>query len=127
MPTHKRYEFSVTISPAFIPDQSDVDQNRYVFSYTVIITNIGSVPAQVVSRHWLITDANNNVQEVRGLGVIGLQPLLRPGEHFEYTSSVLVHTPVATMPGRYQLTGADGTQFDTVSEPLTRSMPRVLH
>ena len=72
MPTHKRYEFSVTISPAFIPDQSDVDQNRYVFSYTVIITNIGSVPAQVVSRHWLITDANNNVQEVRGLGVIGI-------------------------------------------------------
>jgi ApaG protein len=127
MPTHKRYEFSVTISPSFVADQSDVDLNRFVFSYTVIITNIGSVPAQVVSRHWVITDANNNVQEVRGLGVIGLQPLLRPGEHFEYTSSVLVHTPVATMQGSYQLAAEDGTQFDTVIEPFTLSMPRVLH
>lgn len=127
MPSHKRYEFSVTIATAFVPDQSDVEQNRYVFSYNVIITNVGSVTAQLISRHWVITDANNSVQEVRGLGVVGVQPLLRPGEHFEYTSGAVLNTPVGTMHGSYQMVAEDGKQFDTLIDPFTLSMPRILH
>ncbi|HZV98934.1 MAG TPA: Co2+/Mg2+ efflux protein ApaG [Methylophilaceae bacterium] len=127
MPSHKRYEFSVTIATAFVPDQSDVEQNRYVFSYNVIITNVGSVTAQLISRHWVITDANNSVQEVRGLGVVGVQPLLRPGEHFEYTSGAVLNTPVGTMHGSYQMVAEDGKQFDTMIDPFTLSMPRILH
>lgn len=127
MPSHKRYEFSVTVSTAFVADQSNVDLNRYVFSYTVTITNTGSMSAQLISRHWVITDANNSVQEVRGLGVVGAQPLLKPGEHFEYTSSAMIHTPVGTMTGSYQMVAEDGTQFDATIELFTLSMPRVLH
>jgi ApaG protein len=127
MTTHKRYEFSVTIETAFVPDQSDVEQNRYVFSYTITITNTGSVAAQLISRHWVITDATDNVQQVRGLGVVGVQPLLQPGEHFQYTSGTVIATPVGTMHGSYHMTAEDGTQFDAAIEPFTLSMPRVLH
>ena len=127
MTTHKRYEFSVTIETAFVPDQSDVEQNRYVFSYTITITNIGSVAAQLISRHWVITDATDNVQQVRGLGVVGVQPLLQPGEHFQYTSGTVIATPVGTMHGSYHMTAEDGTQFEATIEPFTLFMPRVLH
>jgi len=127
MTTDKRYEFQVTVETAFVPDQSDVEQNRYVFTYTVKISNIGSVSAQLISRHWVITDANDAVQEVRGLGVIGEQPFLKPGEHFEYTSGTMLNTPMATMHGSYHMTAEDGTQFDTPIAPFTLSMPRVLH
>ena len=127
MPTHKRYEFSVTVETTFVPDQSDIEQNRYVFSYNITITNVGSMAAQLISRHWIITDAAESVQEVRGLGVVGVQPLLRPGEHFEYTSSAVLNTPVGTMHGSYQMVAEDGTQFDTIIAPFTLSMPRVLH
>jgi ApaG protein len=127
MPTHKRYEFSVSVETAFVADQSDVDQNRYVFSYSITITNTGTVPAQLISRHWVITDANDTVQEVRGLGVVGVQPLLKPGEHFEYSSGTVLNTPVGTMRGSYHMTAEDGVQFDSEIAPFTLSMPRVLH
>lgn len=122
-----RYEFTVTVESAYIPDQSDEEQNRYVFSYTVTIINTGSVPAQLISRHWIITDASNSVQEVRGLGVVGEQPLLKPGEQFEYTSGTVLATPVGTMRGSYHMTAEDGEQFDAVIPPFTLAMPRVLH
>lgn len=127
MTTHKQYQFSVTVETAFVPDQSDEAQGRYVFSYTITITNTGNVAAQLISRHWVITDADNQVQEVRGLGVVGVQPLLQPGEHFQYTSGTVMTTPVGTMHGSYQVTAEDGTQFETPIPAFTLSMPRVLH
>jgi ApaG protein len=127
MPSHKHYDFTVVVETAFIPDQSDEAQNRYVFSYTITITNTGSVAAQLISRHWLINDANNEQQEVRGLGVVGVQPLLRPGEEFQYTSGCVLNTPVGTMHGSYQMVAEDGTQFETPITQFTLTMPRVLH
>ena len=123
----KKYEISVAARTAFIPDQSDVSGGRYVFAYTITLTNTGSVSAQLVSRHWVITDANNQVQEVRGLGVVGEQPLLRPNESFQYTSGTAIATPVGTMRGSYQMVAEDGVQFDAPIAEFTLSMPRVLH
>lgn len=123
----KRYEFSVLVETAFIPEQSDEQEDRYVFSYTITVINVGSVAAQLISRHWIITDANNQVQEVRGLGVVGEQPLLQPGEQFRYTSGTVINTPVGTMRGSYHMTAEDGTQFDSAIPEFTLSAPRVLH
>lgn len=127
MTTEKRYEIAVKVETAFVPDQSDVNASRYVFSYTIKITNIGNVAAQLISRHWVITDAENHVQEVRGLGVVGEQPLLEPDASFEYTSGTMLNTPVGTMCGSYFFTAVDGTQFEAPIEPFTLAMPRVLH
>lgn len=127
MTTDKHYECSVAVETMFLPEQSDEAENRYVFSYTVTITNVGSVTAQLISRHWIITDANSEVQEVRGLGVVGVQPLLRPSESFQYTSGSVLTTPVGTMRGAYQMVGEDGTQFEAPIPVFTLSMPRVLH
>jgi ApaG protein len=124
--TDKKYDITVAARTVFIPDQSDVDTGRYVFAYT-IITNTGTVPAQLVSRHWIITDSNNQVQEVRGAGVIGEQPLLRPNESFQYTSGTAIATPVGTMRGSYQMVAEDGVQFDAQIPEFMLSMPRVLH
>jgi len=123
----KKHEISVTSRTAFIPDQSDLESGRYVFAYTITITNTGSMPAQLVSRHWIITDSNNQVQEVRGLGVVGEQPTLRPNESFQYTSGTAIATPVGTMRGSYQMVAQDGAQFDAPIPEFTLSMPRVLH
>ena len=123
----KRYDIAVAARTAFIPDQSDVENSRYVFAYTITITNTGTVPAQLVSRHWVITDSNNQVQEVRGQGVVGEQPLLRPNESFQYTSGTAIATPVGTMRGSYQMIAEDGVQFDAPIPEFTLSMPRVLH
>lgn len=122
-----RYEISVAARTVFVPDQSDAANGRYVFAYTITITNTGSVAAQLVSRHWIITDANNLVQEVRGPGVVGEQPYLRPRESFEYTSGTAIATPVGTMRGSYQMVAEDGVQFDASIPEFTLSMPRVLH
>lgn len=127
MTTTKRYEFQVTVETAFIPDQSDVEQNRYVFTYSIKITNVGSVAAQLISRHWIITDAVDKVQEVKGLGVVGEQPLLKPGEQFSYTSGTMLATPMGSMRGSYHLTAEDGIQFDVEIPPFSLAMPRVLH
>ena len=123
----KKYDIAVSARTAFIPDQSDVGSSRYVFAYTITITNNGTVPAQLVSRHWIITDSNSEVQEVRGLGVIGEQPTLRPKESFQYTSGTAIATPVGTMRGSYQMVAEDGVQFDAPIPEFTLSMPRVLH
>jgi ApaG protein len=126
MPENK-YEITVAARTAFIPDQSDLDSGRYVFAYTITITNTGTLPAQLVSRHWIITDSNNQVQEVRGEGVVGEQPFLRPNESFQYTSGTAIATPVGTMRGTYQMVAEDGKQFDAAIPEFTLSMPRVLH
>lgn len=123
----KKHDVTVTARTAFIPDQSDAGSERYVFAYTITITNSGSVPVQLISRHWIITDANNQVQEVKGLGVVGEQPYLRPDESFEYTSGTAMATPVGTMRGSYQMMAEGGVQFDAPIPEFTLSMPRVLH
>ena len=123
----KPYDISVKTKTVYIADQSDPANDRYVFAYTITITNTGSAAAQLVSRHWIITDASDKVQEVRGKGVVGEQPHLRPGESFEYTSGSAIATPVGTMRGSYQMVADDGTQFDVTIPEFTLSMPRVLH
>jgi ApaG protein len=122
-----RYDIRVGVVTRYLPEQSDPESDRYVFSYAITITNIGSVAAQLISRHWLITDADGNVQEVRGLGVVGNQPLLQPGEKFEYASGSALETPVGTMKGTYQMVAEDGTQFDATIPEFVLSMPRTLH
>ena len=122
-----RYAFQVEVHPQYLPEQSDPDALLYVFAYTITITNTGSIAAQLISRHWIITDATDKVQEVRGKGVVGEQPHLRPGESFEYTSGSAIATPVGTMRGSYQMRAADGTEFDAEIPEFTLSMPRVLH
>jgi ApaG protein len=123
----KKYDITVKAQSTFVPEQSDVDEGRFVFAYTITITNTGTVPARLVSRHWIITDCNNQVQEVKGMGVVGEQPLLQPDESFEYTSGAAIATPVGTMRGTYQMTAEDGTRFDAPIPEFTLSMPRVLH
>ncbi len=123
----KKYEITVSARTTFIPDQSDTENGRYVFAYAITITNTGNVAAQLVSRHWIITDANNEVQEVRGMGVVGEQPCLRPRESFEYTSGTAIATPVGTMRGSYQMVAEDGVQFEAPIPEFTLSIPRVLH
>jgi len=127
MADSKKYEIQVNTQVEYIPEQSSEEQDRYVFAYTITITNTGSIAAQLISRHWIITDASNSVQEVRGLGVVGEQPLLKPGESFEYTSGSAIATPVGTMKGTYQMVAEDGTKFDADIPEFTLSMPRILH
>jgi len=122
-----QYDIRVSARTSFLPDQSDEGEGRYVFAYTITITNAGTVPAQLISRHWIITDADSQVQEVRGLGVVGEQPLLKPKESFEYTSGTAIATPVGTMRGTYQMVAEDGHKFDAAIPEFTLSMPRVLH
>lgn len=127
MADSKKYEVQVKTDVAYLPDQSDEKGERYVFAYTMTITNTGTVPAQLISRHWIITDAASQVQEVRGLGVVGEQPLLRPDESFEYTSGTSLATPVGTMRGSYQMVAEDGTRFEAPVAEFILSVPRVLH
>ncbi len=111
----------------YLPDQSDEAGNRFVFSYTITITNLGQAAAKLISRHWIITDANNHVQEVRGQGVVGEQPLLKPSQSFEYTSGTVLATQVGTMRGSYQMQTDDGAHFDVDIPQFVLSVPRVLH
>ena len=123
----KKYQISVSVNTSYLAEQSDPSADRYVFAYTVTIANSGTVAAQLISRHWIITDAENVTQEVKGLGVVGEQPLLRPGESFEYTSGTAMATPVGTMRGTYQMVAEDGNKFEAEIPQFTLSMPRVLH
>ena len=127
MPDTDKYQIEIQPMPQFIPEQSDLDNDRYIFAYTISIKNIGSVPAQLVSRHWIITDGHNDVQEVRGLGVVGKQPLLQPGETFQYTSGSSLTTPIGTMKGTYQMVAEDGTHFEAVIPEFVLASPRALH
>ena len=121
------YQMTVTVRTQYLEDQSDPDRSHYVFAYAVTIKNSGSVAAQLISRHWVITDANNHVQEVRGLGVVGHQPLLQPGEQFEYTSGTTLATPQGTMHGEYFCVAEDGEQFESPIPEFVLSLPRTLH
>jgi ApaG protein len=123
----KKYHISINVNTTYLADQSDPSSDRYVFAYTITIANTGTVAAQLISRHWIITDAESVTQEVKGLGVVGEQPLLRPGERFEYTSGTAMATPVGTMHGTYQMVAEDGNTFDAEIPQFTLSMPRVLH
>jgi ApaG protein len=123
----KKYHISISVNTAYLAEQSDPSADRYVFAYTITIANTGTVAAQLISRHWIITDAENVTQEVKGLGVVGEQPLLRPGESFEYTSGTAMATPVGTMHGSYQMVAEDGNKFDAEIPVFTLSMPRILH
>ena len=126
MAQEKHYDIAVSAATPYLADQSDEATGRYVFAYTITIRNSGSVAAQLISRHRIITDAQGLVQEVRGLGVVGSQPLLRPGESFEYTSGASIATPVGTMRGAYQMVAEDGTRFEAAIPEFTLSVPRVL-
>jgi ApaG protein len=127
MAESKRYEVTVEPVARFLADQSDPAKNQYFFTYTITITNTGDVAAQLLGRHWIITDADHKVQEVKGLGVVGQQPLLQPGESFEYTSGASIPTNVGTMHGSYQMLAADGKAFDAPIPQFTLSVPRTLH
>ena len=123
----RKYEIAVAVKSAYLADQSDPSRSQYVFAYTVTITNRGDVAAQLIGRHWVITDADHQVQEVKGLGVVGQQPLLQPGESFEYTSGTSLATAVGTMRGTYQMVAENGEAFDADIPLFTLSVPRVLH
>ena len=127
MPDSDKYQIEIYAMPQFIAEQSDPDNDRYIFAYTITIKNVGRVPAQLVSRHWIITDGNNEVQEVRGLGVVGKQPLLQPGESFQYTSGSSLTTPIGTMKGTYQMVAEDGTHFEAEIPEFLLASPRALH
>ena len=133
-----KYQFTAEVQPQYLPDQSSPDEGVYGFAYT--ITNTGDTPAQLISRHWIICDANGHVQEVKGLGVVGQQPLLKPGEAFEYTSGCRLRTASGSMHGSYFCVAEDGGQFtcpidlfvleagnDNDDGPGQALAPRVLH
>jgi ApaG protein len=123
----KKYDVTVAARATYVADQSDPSRNQYVFAYTITVTNTGTVAVRLLSRHWIITDGDHHVQEVKGQGVVGQQPLLQPGESFEYTSGANLPTAVGTMRGTYQMVADDGLAFDAVIAPFTLSVPRVLH
>lgn len=121
------YELTVSVKTQYLAEQSEPDKSNFVFSYTITIQNTGTVPSQLISRHWVITDANNHVQEVRGLGVVGHQPLLKPGEQFEYTSGTQMATAQGSMFGEYFCVAEDGHQFEAKIPEFVLSLPRTLH
>jgi ApaG protein len=121
------YEFTVSVRTQYLAEQSDPDRSHYVFAYTITIKNTGQVAAQLISRHWTIVDANNRIEEVQGLGVVGHQPLLQPGEQFEYTSGTSLGTPQGSMTGTYFCVAEDGAQFEAKIPEFVLSLPRTLH
>jgi len=121
------HKIRVDVETSYIPEQSDPAEPRYAFSYTITIRNEGRTPARLLTRHWVITDANGKVQEVRGEGVVGEQPYLKPGQGFRYSSAAIIETPVGVMQGSYQMVADDGQHFDTPIAPFRLAMPGVLH
>ena len=122
-----RYEIQITSVTFYVEAQSDPDAERYVFAYTITIENSGTVAAQLLNRHWIITDAEGRVQEVKGEGVVGEQPLLAPGERFEYTSAAMLETPMGTMEGEYEMLAEDGVRFEAPIAAFRLSVPNLLH
>ncbi len=128
MPTpDPRYQIQVSVVTDYLPDQSQPSAERYVFAYTVTIRNDGLTPARLLNRHWIIADANGKVQEVRGKGVVGEQPHLKPGESYRYTSGTVIETPVGSMHGSYEMEADDGTRFEAPIAPFSLAMPMTLH
>ncbi len=117
----------VEVETAYLAEQSDPRDKRFVFSYTITIRNEGPIPARLLTRHWIITDANGNTKETRGDGVVGEQPYLKPGQGFRYSSGAVIETPVGTMQGSYQMLDDDGRRFDAPIAPFRLAMPGVLH
>ena len=125
---HKQqYHITVEVETTYVRDQSIPEESRYVFAYTITITNTGTVPVQLLGRHWVITDANNKVQEVRGEGVVGEQPHLTPGDSFRYTSAAMIETPVGCMQGEYQMIADDGVEFEAEIPAFNLSTPHTIH
>ena len=120
------HKIRVDVETSYLDEQSDPREARYVFSYTITIRNEGQVPARLLTRHWVITDANGKVEEVHGDGVVGEQPYLKPGQGFRYSSGAVIETPVGSMQGSYQMLGDDGAQFDAPIEPFRLAMPGIL-
>lgn len=127
MMTRKNCEIRIEVATDYVDDQSEPDIGRYVFAYTITISNMGQVPARLLSRHWVITDANGKTQEVRGDGVVGEQPHLNPGEKFRYSSGAVLETPVGAMQGNYRMKTDNGVDFDAPIPPFTLAVPGVLH
>jgi ApaG protein len=127
MGSSKLHAIRINVETHFVEEKSSIEYNRYFFNYTVTISNDGLVPAQLVSRHWIITDANEETFEVKGLGVVGEQPLIQPHESYTYTSGTELNTPVGSMHGSYQMVSEDGTSFDAEIPMFILSMPRTLH
>jgi ApaG protein len=123
----KQCDIRIHVATDYIDDQSEPDADRYVFAYTITISNDGAVPATLMSRHWIITDANGKVQEVSGDGVVGEQPYLQPGERFRYSSGAVLETPVGAMHGLYRMETDTGSSFDAPIEPFTLAVPGLLH
>lgn len=127
MDEHSDYALEISVATQFLDEQSDPEGDRYVFAYTIRIRNLGRLPAQLLDRHWVITDGNGKVEEVRGEGVVGEQPRLEPGEAFTYTSGAVLETAVGSMQGSYHMAGDDGTEFDAPIPAFTLAVPRTLH
>ena len=121
------YEFQIEVVTDYVDQQSDPASERYVFAYTISIHNQGQIPAQLLTRHWIITDANGRIQEVRGEGVVGEQPYIEPGQTFRYSSGAILDTPVGSMQGSYGMVGDDGAAFDALIEPFTLAAPHSLN
>jgi ApaG protein len=122
-----RNRISIEVLTQYLEDQSEPRENRYVFSYTITIRNEGPVAAKLLTRHWIITDANGRVQEVRGEGVVGEQPHLAPGQGFRYASGAVLETPVGVMQGSYQMIADTGERFDAPIAPFKLAIPGLVH
>jgi len=123
----QKYAIKVAAKAEFLPGQSDPDHDHYVFAYHITVTNVGQMTAQLLNRHWIITDGAGHNQEVKGDGVVGEQPRIAPGESYRYTSGCTLPTPVGTMHGHYGMRADDGHEFDAPVEAFTLAIPRVLH
>ena len=121
------YKVEVSVRTEYLENQSLPSEGKYFFSYTVTIKNVGKIPAKLISRHWVITDANERMEEVRGLGVVGEQPRLKTNESFEYTSGTIINTPVGTMYGTYQMVADNGYEFDAEIPMFSLNLPKVLN
>jgi len=121
------HQINVSVRSDYLSEQSEPDRHRYAFAYTVTIENLGSQPARLLERHWIITDSDGQVQEVRGQGVVGEQPRIAPGESFRYTSGAVIATPVGSMQGSYGMLAEDGTRFEAPIAPFSLAMPAILH
>ncbi|MGI9204221.1 MAG: Co2+/Mg2+ efflux protein ApaG [Woeseiaceae bacterium] len=127
MMDNNKFEIRIQVATQYVDDQSEPAIDRYVFAYTITIENVSDFPAQLMSRHWIITDANGKVQEVSGDGVVGEQPKLGPGETYRYSSGAVLETPVGAMQGRYRMQTDDGIDFDAPIPPFTLAVPGTLH
>ncbi|MBO67852.1 MAG: Co2+/Mg2+ efflux protein ApaG [Acidiferrobacteraceae bacterium] len=122
-----QYNIDVSVETTYVAEHSEPEEDRFVFAYTITLVNRGSVSAQLLSRHWIITDSDSQVEEVRGEGVVGEQPVLKPGEGFRYQSGAVIETPVGTMHGTYQMVAEDGHEFNATIPQFVLSAPRTLH